>query len=73
MHKGRFLSDLDNQQKAEVCVLATGLAKTLFPFGDSIGQTINIAGNLYTVVGEVSPRSELKDSEGLGWWGCKNL
>ena len=43
------------------------MAKTLFPFGDSIGQTINIAGNLYTVVGEVSPRSELKDSEGLGF------
>lgn len=67
VHKGRFLSDIDNQQKAEVCVLATGLAKTLFPFGDSIGQTINIAGNLYTVVGEVSPRSELKDSDGLGF------
>ena len=67
MRKGRFLSEFDNQQRAEVCVLASGLAKTLFPFGDSIGQTINIAGNLYTVVGEVSPRTELKDSAGLGF------
>ena len=67
VRKGRFLSEFDNQQKSEVCVLASGLAKTLFPFGDSIGQTINIAGNLYTVVGEVSPRSELKDSAGLGF------
>ena len=67
VHKGRFLSDFDNHEKAEVCVLASGLAKTLFPFGDSIGQTINVDGNLYTVVGEVRPRSELKDSGGLGY------
>ena len=65
--KGRFLSEFDNQEEAEVCVLAAGLAKVLFPFGDSIGNTVNIAGNLYTVVGEVSPRTELKDTDKLGF------
>lgn len=65
--KGRFLSEFDNQESAEVCVLATGLAKTLFPFGDSVGNTVNISGNLYTVVGEVSPKTELKDTDKLGF------
>jgi ABC-type antimicrobial peptide transport system permease subunit len=65
--KGRFLTEADNLSKAEVCVLATGLARDLFPFGDSIGKTVNIDGNLFTVVGEVAPRKNLKDKGKLGF------
>ena len=65
--KGRFISEEDNRDKAEVCVLASGLAKKLFPFGDSIGRTVNIEGNLFTVIGEVAPRSALKDDGKLGF------
>ena len=65
--KGRFLTEADNLAKAEVCVLATGLARDLFPFGDSIGKTVNIDGNLFTVVGEVAPRKNLKDKGKLGF------
>jgi macrolide transport system ATP-binding/permease protein len=65
--KGRFISEEDNRDKAEVCVLASGLAKKLFPFGDSIGRTVSIEGNLFTVIGEVAPRSALKDDGKLGF------
>ena len=65
--KGRFISEEDNYDGAEVCVLATSLAKTLFPFGDSLGKPVNIGGNLYTVIGEVAPRTNLNDSGGLGF------
>ena len=65
--KGRFISDEDNYDGAEVCVLASSLAKTLFPFGDSLGKPVNIGGNLYTVIGEVAPRTNLNDSGGLGF------
>ena len=65
--KGRFISEEDNYDAAEVCVLASSLAKTLFPFGDSLGKPINIGGNLYTVIGEVAPRTNLNDSGGLGF------
>jgi len=65
--RGRFISEEDNRDKAEVCVLASGLAKKLFPFGDSIGRTVNIEGNLFTVIGEVAPRSALKDDGKLGF------
>ena len=62
--KGRFISEEDNYDGAEVCVLASSLAKTLFPFGDSLGKPVNIGGNLYTVIGEVAPRTNLNDSGG---------
>ncbi len=65
--KGRFLSEEDNHEEAEVCVLASSLAETLFPFGDSLGKPVNVGGNLYTVIGEVAPRTNLNDSGGLGF------
>jgi hypothetical protein len=65
--KGRFVSDQDIRDEAEVCVLASSLARTLFPFGDSLGKTVNIGGNLYTVVGEVAPRTNLNDTGDLGF------
>ena len=65
--KGRFITKEDHLNESEVCVLATSLAKTLFPFGDSLGKSVNIGGNLYTVVGEVAPRTNLNDSGGLGF------
>ncbi len=65
--KGRFITEEDNRDKAEVCVLASGLAKELFPFGDSLGKSVNIEGNLFTVVGEVAPRKNFKDSDDLGF------
>ncbi len=65
--RGRFISEEDNRNQAEVCVLASGLAKKLFPFGDSIGRPINIEGNLFTVIGEVAPRNDLKDDSKLGF------
>jgi ABC-type antimicrobial peptide transport system permease subunit len=39
----------------------------LFPFGDAVGQSINIGGNLYEVVGEVAPHFELKDESNQGF------
>ena len=65
--KGRFISDEDNRDESEVCVLASSLARTLFPFGDSLGKPVNIGGNLYTVIGEVAPRTNLKDVSELGF------
>ena len=65
--KGRFINDQDIRDEAEVCVLATSLARTLFPFGDSLGKPVNIGGNLYIVVGEVAPRTNLNDTGGLGF------
>ena len=65
--KGRFISEEDNRGEAEVCVLASSLARTLFPFGDSLGKPVNIGGNLYTVIGEVAPRTNLNDTGELGF------
>ena len=65
--KGRFLTREDNLAQAEVCVLSSALSRSFFPFGDAVGQSVNIGGNLYEVVGVVAPRFELKDKSNKGF------
>jgi putative ABC transport system permease protein len=40
VHEGRWLSDLDLQRQANVCVLGSSLAKQLFPLESPIGATL---------------------------------
>jgi ABC-type antimicrobial peptide transport system permease subunit len=65
--KGRFLTREDNLTQAEVCVLSSALSRSLFPFGDAVGQSVNVGGNLYEIVGIVAPRFELKDKFNKGF------
>lgn len=61
--KGRFVNAADEDSKARVVVLGSGNAKSLFPNSDSIGQTVNIRGNDFTVIGELK---EVKNAASFG-------
>ncbi len=65
--KGRFITRSDNFTQAEICVLSSALSRSLFPFGDALGQSVNVGGNLYEIVGIVAPRFELKDKSNKGF------
>ena len=55
--RGRFLSSLDMQKLANVCVVGEGVAKTLFQFEDPLGKALKIGRQVYTVVGLVENRA----------------
>ncbi len=64
LSKGRFLSELDNDRLANVCVLAAESAATLFPLEDPLGRTVRIGEqHFYQVVGVTEPRAS---SAGVG-------
>jgi len=48
---GRAITDNDVDNARDVCVLADGLSRTLFPFGSPIGEKLKIDGINYQVVG----------------------
>jgi putative ABC transport system permease protein len=48
---GRFINDLDIQQRRKVCVIGSKVAEELFPQGNSIGQNIRINGVDYQIIG----------------------
>ncbi|MGQ0636735.1 MAG: ABC transporter permease [Planctomycetaceae bacterium] len=61
--KGRFLTDADQETRANVVVLANEVALKLFPVEDPLGRAIQIDGMFYTVVGVTADRTP---SAGIG-------
>jgi putative ABC transport system permease protein len=49
--EGRAITEMDVDAAHDVCVLGSGLAETLFPFGAALGQRIKLTGINYTVIG----------------------
>lgn len=53
---GRPLTDSDVENARDVCVLADGLARSLFPFGSPLGEKLKIDGINYQVIGVLTPK-----------------
>ncbi len=54
--KGRPFTDLEEREGAHVAVVGASLAKALFGNQASLGRTLTLAGDTYTVVGELAKR-----------------
>ena len=55
--RGRFLSDEDEVEVANVAVLGAETASSLFPFEDPLGQSILVRNARYLIVGVMRSRS----------------
>src|SRR5215510_10284065 len=54
--RGRYITDLDVEQRTNVAVLGQDLVKALFPNGDEpLDKEIKIAGRVFQVVGVMEP------------------
>jgi len=55
--RGRFLTDMDERNHDNVCVLTAGLAERLFPYQDPLDQSVRVDMFYYRVVGLVRERN----------------
>ena len=67
--RGRYFNKFDEEQPSSVCVLGSGVAAKLFPFGDPLEQTIQVGTGgrsvlMLTVVGVLEPTGLRAGSEG---------
>ncbi|WP_430234688.1 ABC transporter permease [Priestia endophytica] len=51
LQSGRFIASLDQDNHSKVAVLGSDTAQTLFGLGNSVGQSIQINGSSYKVIG----------------------
>jgi putative ABC transport system permease protein len=51
--RGRFLTDTDERNQDNVCVVTVGLAQRLFPYQDPLEQSVRVDAFYYRVVGIV--------------------
>jgi putative ABC transport system permease protein len=61
---GRFLSDLDVQERKRVAVLGASVARALFPFGDPHGERLLLGGDWFQVVGVLEDRASPRGKPG---------
>ncbi len=53
--RGRFIKDLDMDNRENVVVIGVDVARALFPYEDPLEKDVRIAGNPYRVVGVMEP------------------
>src|SRR5437588_3038395 len=53
--RGRYVTDLDVEQRTNVAVLGQDLVKSLYGTEDPIGKELKIAGHVFYVVGVMEP------------------
>ncbi len=57
LQQGRILTDRDEDEIANVCVIASETAAELFPFTDPLEESVQVRGARYRVVGVTRERS----------------
>lgn len=53
--RGRFITELDLEQRSNICVLGQDLVRSLFPYEDPLEKEVKIAGKPFRVVGVMEP------------------
>src|SRR6266852_8977736 len=56
---GRYISDLDVEDRANVCVLGQDLVRALFPYEDPLDKEVKIAGRPFLVAGVMEPLGKI--------------
>src|ERR1044072_4410357 len=53
--RGRFIKDLDIDNRDNVCILGVDVVHALFPYEDPVDKDIRINGNPYRIIGVMEP------------------
>ncbi len=56
--RGRFLNEIDLEERSNVCVVGLDVVKALFPYEDPLGKDIKVDGNSYHVIGVMEKLGE---------------
>ena len=56
---GRYISDLDVEDRANVCVLGQDLVRALFTYEDPLEKEVKIAGRPFKVIGVMEPLGQI--------------
>ena len=56
---GRWFSQSESDVNANVCLIGSTVADTYFPFGSPIGETLDIGGTPFRIIGVLQKREQL--------------
>jgi len=56
---GRWFSQSESDANADVCLIGSSVADSYFPFGSPIGETLDIGGNPFRIIGVLEKKEQL--------------
>ena len=56
---GRWFSQSESDQKENVCLIGASVVDAYFPFEDPLGQTLDVGGNEFRIIGTLEKREQL--------------
>lgn len=57
--EGRWFNETESDDKANVCLIGSSVVEAYFPYGDPVGQTLEIGGTEFRVIGTLQKREQL--------------
>jgi putative ABC transport system permease protein len=57
--EGRWFSQSESDEKAEVCLIGSSVVDSYFPYENPLGQTIDIGGSEFKIIGLLEKREQL--------------
>jgi putative ABC transport system permease protein len=64
IQEGRFFTKFENDTNRDVCVIGNSVADDFFPYGSPVGDTIQIGGQDFLIVGTLQKREQFGGGEG---------
>ncbi len=62
--QGRWFSQAENDYNKDVCLIGSAVADAYFPYGDPIGEDLEIGGRKFTVIGLLQKREQFLGGDG---------
>jgi putative ABC transport system permease protein len=56
---GRWFSQSESDEKAEVCLIGSTVVESYFPYEDPVGETLEIGGSQFKIIGLLEKREQL--------------
>jgi len=57
--EGRWFSQSESDDKAEVCLIGSTVVENYFPYGNPVGETLEIGGAEFRIIGVLEKREQL--------------
>ena len=58
VREGRFFTSFENEANQQVCMIGPSVVENFFPYGSAVGQTIDIGGREFRVIGVFETREQ---------------
>ena len=56
---GRWFTEQESELKKDVCLIGSTIVDTYFPYGSPLGETLEIGGRQFTIIGVLEKREQL--------------